>query len=187
VLAEVIGDPTNLRTLPTIGDEYIIDSVAPGDFLPVIGRWLGYDWLLVAWEGGPEGKAWVYAPLVIVRGDITTVPAVEPPPPPTLNPTQVAVQATATVLVQTPGAVEAATQTAVFAPVSGVSTQTPAANGQGGGLPTFTPPPPYVQPSELPDSEQSVSQQGIPPAVLIVSLSVLGGLLLLLGVIRRLF
>jgi hypothetical protein len=188
VLAEVIGDPTNLRSLPTIGDEYIIDSVSPGITLPVLGRWLGYDWLLVAWEDGPDGKAWVYEPLVIVRGDITTVPAVEPPPPPTADPTRVALEETAMILLQTPGAAEAATATAVLS-IAGTATQSALDGGLAAGpMPTFTPAPPYVQLEVLPSLETVDTERGpIPPAVLIISLMAMGLLLLVVGVIRRLF
>ena len=188
VMAEVIGDPTNLRSLPTIGDEYVIDTLSPGVTLPIIGRWLGYDWLLVAWEDGPEGQAWVYAPLVIVRGDITTVPAVEPPPPPTLDPTQAAIQATAAVLIQTPGAAEAATATALYALSGSVSPTPDPGQVADGVLPTFTPPSPYVQPEELPSPEiTNGDRSGIPPAVIIISLVAMGGVLLLLGLLRRIF
>jgi hypothetical protein len=189
VFAEVIGDPTNLRSLPTIGDEYVIESLSPGITLPIIGRWLGYDWLLVAWEDGEDGQAWVYEPLVVIRGDITTVPSVEPPPPPTVNPTQAAAQATETILLQTPGAIEAATGTAAFAP-TGIFTQTPGAGEQSaaGVLPTFTPGQAYVQPEALPNSGNSGDGKSlIPPAVLIVSLASMGILALALGLLRRVF
>ncbi len=188
VYAEVIGDPTNLRSLPTIGDEYVIESLSPGITLPIIGRWLGYDWLLVAWEDGVDGQAWVYEPLVVIRGDITTVPAVEPPPPPTVNPTQAAAEATATILLQTPGAIEAATGTAAFAP-TGIFTQTPGPDGQSAGvLPTFTPAQAYVQPEVLPNPGESGAKKSlVPPAVLIVSLASMGILALALGLLRRIF
>jgi hypothetical protein len=191
VLAEVIGDPTNLRSLPTIGDEYIVASLTPGTTLPILGRWLGYDWLLVAWKDGPDGKAWVYEPLVIVHGDLLSVPAVEPPAPPTVNPTQAAIQATATILLQTPGAAETATATALFAP-TGVYTVTPGGSGQvvAGVLPTFTPPPAYVQPQVLAaqtSGSDSPDSRGIPPAALIIALAAMGGLTLLLGLLRRVF
>jgi len=189
VYAETIGDPTtNLRSLPTIGDDYIIDELSPGVTLPIIGRWLGYDWLLVAWEDGENGQAWVYEPLVIIRGDITTIPAVEPPPPPTVDPVQAAAQETATILLQTPGAIEAATGTAAFAP-TGIFTQTPDANGQNiaSGLPTYTPPPAYVQPEALPDSGSGSKKSLVPPAVIIVSLASMGILSLALGLLRRVF
>lgn len=188
VFAQTTGDPTtNLRSLPSIGDEFVIAAVPPGTSLPIIGRWLGYDWYLVAWEDSDTGEAWVYKPLVFVQGDITTVPAVEPPPPPTQNPTEVAALATATILVQTPGAVEAATQTAVFAPTI-VPTHMVSEDGNLGLLPTFTPAPPFFQLEEIPAPDTSnLESGGIPPAVLIISFAVMGVLALVLSVIRRLF
>jgi len=191
VQARIIGDPTNLRDGPGLDFE-IIAELTPGDLLPIIGRWLGTDWLQVTWEDGPEGKAWVYAPLVIVEGDITTVPAVEPPPAPTQNPTLVAAEATATILLQTPGAVETATIAALEAQLQapqGVVTVTPAPGTPGGGnLPTFTPPSPGDQADiQRPiASSQAGDQNGIPPAVLIIGLGVMGGLALVLAILRRL-
>lgn len=188
VIAEIIGDPTNLRTGPGL-DFDLVAELRPGVMLPIIGRWIGYDWYQVAWADAPDGKAWVYAPLVIVHGDITTIPAVEPPAPPTIDPTQAAIQATATVLLQTPGAAETATATVFFFP-TGIFTQTPVAGEQvaTGALPTFTPPPPYRQPQELPvPTVNSERSSGIPPAVLIIALTVMGALSLVLGLLRRLF
>ncbi len=188
VQAEIIGDPTNLRTGPGIDFE-IVAELAPGEMLPITGRWLGYDWLLVAWDDAPDGEAWVYLPLVIVRGDITTVPAVDPPAPPTVNPTQAAIDATATILIQTPGAAETATATAFLAP-TGVFTRTPepGASLVAGELPTFTPPPAYVQPEELPVPEAARrAETPLPPAVIIITLGAMGAFTLALGLLRRLF
>jgi len=192
VQARIIGDPTNLRDGPGLDFE-IIAELSPGEVLPIVGRWIGTDWLQVAWEDGPDGVAWVYAPLVIVEGDITTIPAVEPPPAPTQNPTVVAAEATATVLLQTPGAVETATVAALEAQLQapqGVVTVTPAPGTPGGGnLPTFTPPPPGADPAEIQPvivPTQAADSGGLPPAVLIIGLGVMGGLSLVLAVLRRL-
>lgn len=188
VMAETFGDPTtNLRTGPGL-DFDIIAELSPGEQLPIIGRWLGFDWYLVQWPEAPNGEAWIYAPLVIVRGDITTVPAVDPPSAPTPNPTQVAINETAAVIEQTPGAVETATAVALAAG-SGVATATaPAGEAVPGVLPTFTPPPPFVQPDELaPPVETQREQTAVPPAVIIVSMAAMGVLMLVLGVLRRLF
>jgi hypothetical protein len=188
VQAEIIGDPTNLRTGPGIDFE-IVAELSPGELVPITGRWLGYDWLLVQWDDAPGGEAWVYLPLVIVRGDITTVPAVDPPAPPTADPTEVAAEATATILLQTPGAVETATATALLAP-TGVFTRTPEPGGEAvaGELPTFTPPPPYVQPEELPVPEAAQrAETPLPPAVIIITLGAMGAFTLALGLLRRLF
>lgn len=187
VLAETIGDPTNLRTGPGI-DFDLVAELPIGTTLPIIGRWLGYDWLLVAWADAPGGEAWIYQPLVIVRGDITTVPAVDPPEAPTVDPTQESIEMTAMVLLQTPGAAETATATAFFLP-TGVFTQTPSGEGPlVGALPTFTPPPPFVQPDELAVPQSPHLQQGgLPPATLIIALGAMGVLTLTLGLLRRLF
>lgn len=188
VLAETIGDPTtNLRSGPGL-DFDVLAELPPATTLPITGRWLGYQWYQVAWEDGPDGVAWVYEPLVVVRGDITTVPAVEPPSAPTADPNLAGAEATAAVLVLTPGAAETATATAFFQP-TGVFTQTPSGSGAGGGpLPTFTPPDPYVQPQEIAAPAGSEeSQSAFPPAAVILTLAGMGVLMLLLGVLRRIF
>lgn len=187
VMAEIIGDPTNLRTGPGINFD-IVAELAPGEELPIVGRWLGFDWYQVEWPDAAGGIAWVYAPLVIPRGDLTTVPAVDPPAAPTVDPAVAAAEETATVLMQTPGAVETATASA-FSAQNGVFTATPAGGeAVAGVLPTFTPPPPYVQPEELgvPETSQP-DETAVPPAVIIVSMAAMGALMLVLGVLRRIF
>lgn len=186
VMALVVGDPTNLRTGPGLTFD-IVAELSPGVQLPIIGRWLGFDWLLVSYEDGPDGEAWVYAPLVTIQGDETTIPAVEPPAPPTANPTSEAAAATAIVLEQTPGALETATAQAFFEP-TGVFTQTPQPGEAPGFLPTFTPAPDVAQLESLPSPEAvGQSSAGIPPAVIIISLGALGLLTLAVGMLRRLF
>ncbi len=185
VLAEMVGSPTNLRSGPGL-DFDIVAELDAGTRLPLIGRWLGYDWLLVQWQDAPEGKAWVYAPLVVVIGDITTVPAVEPPTLPTIDPTQASLDATATVFLQTPGGPETATAQALFLP-TGVYTATPDSPAGSGGLqPTFTPPAPYVQPETVVAPRPVARRGGIPPAALIIALGAMGVLTLIVGVLRRL-
>ncbi len=186
VMAETIGDPTNLRSGPGLDFE-IVGTVEIGTMLPIVGRSVLLPWLVVEWPDGPDGRAWVFEQLIVVRGDITTVPVVEPPAAPTANPTQLVLQATATILIQTPGAVQTATAQAFVVP-TGVFTQTPQPGLEPGGvLPTFTPPQPYVQPSViLPQQVASAPSRGIPPAALIIVLGAMGFLSVVLGLLRRL-
>jgi hypothetical protein len=185
VIIETVGNPTNLRNGPGL-DFDVIATLDQGTQLPLIGRWLGNPWYLVRWEEADDDQAWVFADLVIVViGDITTVPAVTPPPLPTIDPTQLAIDATATVLLQTPGAAQTATATAQHVP-TGIYTQTPAViDYVGGVLPTYTPPGPYQVPPPL-TPVTSENRGGIPPAVIIISLGGVGLLTLVMGLLRRL-
>jgi len=102
---------------------------------------------------------------------------------------EVAPEAARPFLVQTPGAVETATAVALNAQ-SGVTTVTPSAGGAAapGVLPTFTPPPPLVQPEQLAlPNATNEDPPAVPPAVIIVSMAAMGALTLTLGVLRRLF
>ena len=110
-------DQVNVRSGPgTIGYD-IVGVLAVGEQVPAIGQSPGGDWVEIVYPGVPDGVAWVYTPLVEVRGSL---PIVEPPPPPsprvtpTIDPTLAA-----QFLVQVP------------------STR----------LPTFTPPPPLRIPT----------------------------------------
>jgi uncharacterized protein YraI len=185
VLAEAIGE-ANLRSGPGL-DFDLVGTLSAGNPVPVVGRSVRFPWLLVLWQDAPDGRAWVFEQLVQITGDITTVPIVTEPAPPTIDPTLAAIQATATVVLQTPGAIETATAAALIMP-TGVYMQTPDAQGGivVGMLPTFTPPPPYVQPQELPQPQGTSGQRGgIPPAVLIIALGAMGLLTLFVGVLKR--
>lgn len=187
VLAEAIGE-ANLRSGPGLDFE-LVGTLSAGNPVPVVGRSVRFPWLLVLWQDAPGGQAWVFEQLVRVTGDITTVPIVTEPAPPTIDPTIAAIQATATVVLQTPGAIETATAMALIMP-TGVYMQTP--SGQEGivvgMLPTFTPPPPYLQPEELPQPQAVAAQRGgVPPAILIIGLGAMGLLMLGVGALRRLF
>jgi hypothetical protein len=80
VIARTLGDPVTYLSLSPDADAPIMAEVPPGTDLLVIGRWLGYDWLIVQWEDAPDDQAWVLASLVEIIGDITYVPAVTPMP-----------------------------------------------------------------------------------------------------------
>jgi hypothetical protein len=73
-------DQVNVRSGPgTIGYD-IVGVLAVGEQVPAIGQSPGGDWVKIVYPGVPDGVAWVYGPLVEVRGSL---PVVEPPPTPT--------------------------------------------------------------------------------------------------------
>jgi hypothetical protein len=73
-------DQVNVRSGPgTIGYD-IVGVLAVGEQAPAIGRSPGGDWVEIVYPGVQDGVAWVYSPLVEVRGSL---PIVEPPPTPT--------------------------------------------------------------------------------------------------------
>lgn len=188
VLAEAIGE-ANLRSGPGL-DFDVVGTLTAGNPVPIVGRSLRFPWYAVEWADGPNGQAWVFDQLVLITGDITTVPIVDEPELPTIDPTQAAIQATATILLQTPGAAETATATAFFAP-TGVFTQTPGAEALPPGvLPTYTPPadeaavgPNIDVPSEIESADGRNPR--VSPAVIILSLGGMGLLTLLVGLLRR--
>jgi uncharacterized protein YraI len=182
VFAEAIGE-ANLRTGPGL-DFDVVGTLLAGNPVPVIGRSVRYPWYVVEWEDARGGQAWVFDQLVVITGDITTVPVVEEPEAPTINPTLAAAQATATILLQTPGAAETATANALMLP-TGAYTMTPGGPGGVARLATFTEPPPYAQPTMLPPVAVQNSSGALPPAVFIISLGLLGILSLILTLLRR--
>jgi ABC-type branched-subunit amino acid transport system substrate-binding protein/uncharacterized protein YgiM (DUF1202 family) len=69
----------NVRTGP--GFEYDkIGQVEAGDLFRILGAIPDYSWLLIDYQGG---VGWVKSEYVEILGDLSTVPAVEPPPSPT--------------------------------------------------------------------------------------------------------
>lgn len=92
-----------------------VGELSAGQTAPAVGRSQYNDWIQVEFVGAPEGKGWVFADLVEVRGgSIEQLPLAEAPPTATLPPTP-------------QGAVD---------PLLATQTVTP--------LPTFTPAPPVA-------------------------------------------
>lgn len=115
-----------------------------GQSAPAKGRSPGGEWILIEYPGGPNGQAWVYAPLVQLDPP-SMLPIVEPPPSPT----------PAVIATLDP------TLAARF-----VITQEPTR------LPTFTPPPPLVLPTFPVETGPSLA--GVPMGFVIIGLAVLG-------------
>lgn len=137
-------DDVNVRAGP--GTEYdLVGIMVKGQTGVILARSPDSKWLQVVYIGGPDNTGWVYRDLIRVVGDVPSFPTILPPPTPTLPPTP------------TPG---------VPAP-EGSSTPAP------GQFPTFTPAPPVVRPTLLP-VQGVTTGAGVPPALIIISLFVLG-------------
>jgi len=185
ITAQALGTPTNLRSGPGLNFD-IVGVLSAGDTVPIVGRSVQFPWYVVLWADGPNGQAWVFEQLVQVIGDITTVPIVDAPAVPTIDPAQDAANGTATAAFQTPGAAETATAQAFFLP-TGIYTVTPGGALVGEALPTFTAPPPLDQLQEFPDSPGQAGRSDPAPAVIIIALGAMGLLMLGLGLLRRVF
>lgn len=63
------AETVNLRGGP--GASFpIVGKLSKGDTAPAVGR-IGTDWIMIRYAQGPEGTAWVYAPLVVLSGEVT--------------------------------------------------------------------------------------------------------------------
>lgn len=145
----------NIRMGPSSTIYPIVGTMVSGQTAPALGRSQGGDWIQIEFPSAPNGKGWVYSPLVqLSPGTLQVVEAPPTPVPPatsTIDPTLAA----QFVIVPT-------------------STRPP----------TFTPPPSlavptYTQPASLYDGNS------VPLAAIIVSLAVLGMIGFLLSLIRR--
>jgi hypothetical protein len=55
---------------------------------PAVGRSIHSDWIQIEFAGSPNGRGWVYAPFVELRGaTLDSLPIADAPPTPTLPPT----------------------------------------------------------------------------------------------------
>ncbi|NDJ34252.1 MAG: SH3 domain-containing protein [Chloroflexi bacterium] len=190
VTVTVLYNPLNLRAGPGLNFE-IVEVLADQEGLqmPVLARVQGLPWLLVRYE---DQQLWVFEDGVLLAegSDITIVPFVTPPPPPTENPALADLQATNTVVAATPGGFETATAQAFFEPTDlPDGTAGEAAAVPEGPLPTFTPPEPYVPPEVIPAPPDSAPQTstGIPPAALIIGMGAFGIFTVIVGIARRFF
>jgi uncharacterized protein YraI len=152
-----LDEPTNVRAGP--GTNYdLVGTLVKGQGGAILGQAQNgsFLWLKIVYIGGPDNTGWVLKDLVRAVGDLNTVPILDLPPTPTLPPTS----------------------TAAVAAFEGTPTPGPQR------LPTFTAPPPVVRPTLLP--VQGVREGGgIPPALIIISLFVLGAFGALVSLLRR--
>lgn len=133
----------NVRAGPNTVAYEIVGVLISGQQVPALGRSPGGDWIQVAYPGVPGGVAWVWSDLVEVRGSLRVV---EPPPTPTP-----AITATIDPTL--------AAQFLVEAPPT--------------RLPTFTEPPPLVQPT-LPVDAPIATSGRVPIGLVIIGLAVVG-------------
>ncbi len=152
-------DPVNVRNGP--GTNYDqVGILIKGQSAPIVGiAQVGqFTWFKIVYIGGPDNTGWVYKDVVRVTGDLLAVPTVIPPPTPTVRPTP------------TPGA--------------SLAEGSPTPSLAAPRLPTFTAPAPVVRPTLLPaQGVQPVG--GLPPALIIVSLFVIGLLGGVASLLRR--
>lgn len=145
----------NVRLGPSSTVYPVVGVLISGSTAPVFGRSPGGDWIQIEFPSAPNGKGWVYSPLVQVSPAGVTLQIVEPPPTPVPPATSTIDPTLAAQFVILP-----------------TNTR----------LPTFTPPPTLTT-FDL--SQPSSSQVVIPWATIIISLAVLGTLGFLLSLIRR--
>ena len=133
----------NLRSGPNTLGYEIVGVLVVGQQVAGLGRSPGGNWILVAYPGVQDGSAWVWSDLVEVRGSL---PIIEPPPTSTPKTTP--------------------TIDPTLAAQFNVDLQPTR-------LPTFTPPPPLVIPTQISDSLTTISSR-IPVALIILGLGAIG-------------
>ncbi len=118
-----VPDQVNVRIGPGTQFEQVGVLIA-GQTAPALGRSEIGEWILIEYFGAPGDRAWLFAPLVVIReGDAEDLPVATAPPTATLQPS------------------------ATFAAGLG-----PGGTPLPTRLPTFTPAPPVAQPTfETPD------------------------------------
>ncbi len=185
-LAEAREGPTNVRAGPDIEAERL-GVIYPGEFYPVLGRAAGTLWLKIQYPESPSGTAWVFEQVVFLTGEVDAIPELSISSEPTIDVSGVVGTRAVEELAQTPGALATATAEALFSGAGGTG-GTPIPTTTRGPLPTFTYPPdlgtqatafvPPPNPAVVPDGS-------MPPIIPIIALAALGGLGLLVGILRR--
>jgi hypothetical protein len=127
-----------------------VGILLPGQTSQVVGRSADNAWFKIVYVGAPNDEGWVLRANVRLVGEAPNMPTLVAPPTPTLPPTP------------TPPLDE----------VLGTG-NAPATDPGAGRPPTFTPPAPEIRPTLLP-AQGLGAPSGLPPAVLIAVLFVLG-------------
>ncbi len=152
----LVPDQVNVRIAPCVDCE-LVGVLIAGQQAEALGRTPGGDWIQIVYAGVPGNVAWVYAPLVqIINLGAGALPIVEPPATPTPR-------VTATI---------DPTLAAQFNLSDGLPTR----------LPTFTPSGPVALPTF--PSAGTAPGVGFPPILAIVGLMVVGGMGLVVSLLR---
>jgi uncharacterized protein YraI len=135
-------------------DYPIVGILIAGQRVPALGRSVGGDWVQIVYPGVVGGVAWVYSPLVTIDGGLSVV---EPPPTPTPKTTPT-IDPTL------------AAQFIVEIPPT--------------RLPTYTSPPPIVQPT-FPTESTNQTNSKVPMGYLIIGLGIFGVFGMIVSLISR--
>ena len=147
-------DQINVRSGPGTTGYDIVGVLVTSQSVPALGRSVGGDWVQIAYPGAPNGVAWVYSPLVELTAP---VPIVEPPPTPTPRTTPtIDPTLAAQFLVEI----------------------------QPTRLPTYTAPPPVVQPTFIANSGVPSPVGRLPMGMVIVTMLVVGAFGVLISLLR---
>lgn len=143
----------NVRGGPNAAAYDIVGVLVEGSQVPALGRSPGGEWIQIAYPGVPGGVAWVWSDLLEVRG---ALPVIEPPP------------------TQTPRV------TATIDPTLAAQflVEVPPTR-----LPTFTEPPPLVQPT-FPVDAPIATQGKVPMGLVIIGMAIIGIFGTLLSLLR---
>jgi hypothetical protein len=202
--AEALTDGTNVRSLPDIGGERL-GTIAPGTAYPILGR--RFEWFQIQFPDSETGSGWVHESVVTVIGDVNQIQDFSAENLPTEDPSISNARGTADAITATPGgfltltAQSQITPEGLFTAESGLAglaagaggTQDnapPPSFGDQGNLPTFTYPaqtPTAIDLQQiLGESTTRTAAQGMPPIMPILALFGIGGLGLLISVMRKL-
>lgn len=184
----------NVRDFPDVTGTRL-GSLEPEQEYAVTGVY--FQWYQFEYAASPTGRGWVFAELVSITGDQTTIPVVDPNVQPTAESPEELGTATAAALLLTPDNAASAT---ADARILTLPAEEP---GSGDGFPpTFTPPPDVAvrQPTEVasdqtptPDSANFATQffsdldvrTSLPPIAPIIGLIGAGLLGLFIASLRR--
>lgn len=193
-VVEALTPQTNVRSQPDINSERV-GQISPGQTYGVIGRY--FEWLQINYTDNPSGSniGWVHESVVQIIGDAALIPNLDPNQIPTENPEILSRQETQLAITSTPGIFQTLTvqafitPTGVFTVEGQAGTTDPLAGTlQPGFLPTFTFPPFTDTPLPIADLtvRRTVTESGgLPPIAPIMGLIGLGGIGLLVSLLRR--
>jgi hypothetical protein len=188
--AEALNPGTNVRTEPNIEAD-LVQQINPGERFPILGRY--FEWYQLQFPAARSGVAWVHNSVVQVLGDPALIPDFSNTELPTQDPAILNAQATADVIILTPGGELTVTAQVLASTPQAVDSNNSDPNAPqvpAQALPTFTFPAVTATPINLADlgtaRNVTVGSGGLPPIAPIAALFGIGGLGLLITLLRRL-